>query len=908
MGLLSAFRIAFIVMVSVFVLISMLIGLKRGLVKSVNRLVMLLVAVLLSVLTCNIIINCFGSQISNVILTNLNDMGAIAQMEELFTASPTLEQYLPTLAMCLVAPVVFFVLFIVYAVLTLIIGAIINIFLKNLRQRENGTIPRVLGMAISAVCGLIIVVSLLTPFAGYAINVSNVYTRIESEGLIETTEDPSAKKLGEDIKGFKNEFIINFVYTLSSPMFKGVTNYRNADGKTQNVVDDVNSMLEFIPPVMNLSEMDFADIKNLDLTPLKQIVGGIGDNAQMRAIVAEILSYASGKWLNNEQFMGLNIKEQLPQDLKSALDPALLKLNKTTKDTVEADLNEFISEIELLKEVYPAAEEISKMDFSDVKSINTVPFLTIANTIGDTKIVKEIVVNVMRDAGNRWLQSQAFMDINIEAMLPADLQNCLMPAYERFANTSKDSIVEDLYDFVSVLDSVKNVYADFEKISALDFSSSTAFMNIDTKCFYDLADHASSTTLGNKVLANVLSRAGDRWVNGQMFMDINIDDKLPEDLKGSLNPIFELLSNSTENTLKADLTEFAYLIDDMKVIYSNIDGFTNNNFDIGSLKTLDVSSIRAISKAVKEAKSSVTDDVTANIFVRLGTNWKAQQPFMNVNLEVSLHEDLKNVFTPSYEMFEQTTPQTVADDIDKFATLFEDVRNIFLDIDEIHSLTISSVADIETMNTASLHKMAEHSSNCQPLSKQVIANVISRAGTNWGASLVYLSININEMLPADLTGMLNPAFTLLASSNVDTVSGNLEDFALLFDDLKVIFGNLNDITTQKFDAQNIDNLNVAPIRAMAASVDSATSSLTAETVAIVLNKAGTNWLDSKEFLGLNIKEQLPDGFKDSLDTSLTALKNSTKQTASNSLNAFADEVEEYVAAYKRLHELLPPQV
>ncbi len=900
--ILTVINIAFWVIVGLFVLISTLIGLKRGLVKSVNRLIMLIISILLAVLTCNLIISLSGEQISNVVITQINNSGAIAEFDELFTASPTLEQYLPTLAMHLVAPVLFLFLFILYALLTLIIGAIINIFLKKLREKESGVLSRVLGMVTSAVCGLIISVSILMPFAGYGFNASKVYTELENEGLIETTEAEGANELADGLRGIKDQFIVNFVYTLSSPMFNGVTTYKNIEGKNSNVVEDVYSILEFVPEVMNLSKMDFTDVENIDLSPLKNIVSGMGENAQMKTIVAEILSYASGKWLNNESFMGLNIKEQLPEDLKFALDPALIKLKATTKDTVVDDLNDFINEIETLKSVYPAVKEISEMNYSDIKSINTVPFSQIANAIGNTETVKEIVVNVMREAGGRWLENRSFMDINIEEMLPEDLKNCLTPAYERFVNTSTATVVDDLNDFVSVLESVKLVYADFDEISKLDFSGAESIMNIDTKCFYDLADHASSTELGNKVLANVLSNAGKKWASGQSFMQTNINENLPDDLKNTFDPMFTLLSNSTDKTLKNDLTEFALLLDDMKGIYKKIDGFTKQEFNHESLKTFDTSIIRDISTDLKGAKSQLTDDVTANIIMKLGQNWQALKPFMGVNIEEKLTDDLKNTFTPAYKMFAETSAQTVAADIDKFATLFEDVRNVLLDIDEIKTLTFNTTSDIQNINTAAFHSLAEHS-NCQKLSSEVIANIVSRAGTNWANSQTYMGININAQLSNDLDGMFTSAFTLLGLSTYETVSGNLEQFACLFDDMKGIIGDVDGMANQKFDSDNIEKIDVAPIRTISTGVENAKSTLTSEVVAKVMNNAGTKWLEPSQFMGLDIKAQLPNEYKNSLDGSLNTLKVTTKDSVSGDLNAFADSINSLVNTYKYFKNL-----
>jgi len=189
------------------------------------------------------------------------------------------------------------------------------------------------------------------------------------------------------------------------------------------------------------------------------------------------------------------------------------------------------------------------------------------------------------------------------------------------------------------------------------------------------------------------------------------------------------------------------------------------------------------------------------------------------------------------------------------------------------------------------------------VSKKVIANIVNRAANNWNNGQPFMSVNFTEKLPTDLNGMFTPAFNLLALSTYETVNTDLEQFALLLDDLKVIFGNLNGLLNQKFDSENIDKVDATPITNISKNIENASSTLTKETMARVCNNAGTNWLKPTTFLGLNIKEQLPNGFENSLNTSLNKLKNTTEDSVCDDLNSFADEINNYVELYKFLNGL-----
>lgn len=790
MDVLSIIRIAFLAIIGLFVVICLLVGLKRGLTKSVHRLIWLVISVLLAVLASNIALNIASETVTDFAMEQLAGSGAMEQIGELFVASPTLEHYLPTLALHLVAPILFLVFFIIFAILTAIIGAIINIFLKKLKAMEKGPLPRLGGMFVSAIGGLLIAVSLLTPFAGYMVTVSNVYAKVEEIGVM--GEDGLDEETSTLLTGIKDDGAIKFVYTLSTPMFKGVTSYTNADGRKSNVVDDLNAILDFVPAVMGIAELNFNDIENLDLTPFKNIVNKIGDNVQMRAIVAEILSYATTKWYNGEEFMGISVKAQLPEDLDFILDPILVKLKDTTKTTVKADLNSFITEIDTLKTVYPAVMEISEMNFSDLKSLDTTPFTTIAETIGDTAIVKEIVVSVMQRAGGNWLDAKAFMNINIEETLPEDLKGCLTPAYEVLAYCSDNTIVEDLEKFISVLDAFKYISGDLDALTNLDFNGTDAISNMDTTCLHDLVEHTSSSELVSEILANVLSKAGTKWASGQTFMDVNFEESLPEDMQGALTPAFELVATSTKDNLKANLTAFANLFDDMKAVYAKLDGFKDVNLNPDNLDSFDTSAIKGIATAIDEAKS--------------------------------------------------------------------------------------------------------------PLTAEVVAIIIAKAGTNWENSMPFMGMNIEETLPEDLKGTLTSAFTYLASSTKDNVSEHIEQFALLFDDMKDVIADVDGMTEQQFGADALDSVNVSFIRKIAATTENASSCLTADIVAAIVGKAGSAWLVPSEFMGLNIKAQLPENYKNNLDSSLNALANTTGETVCEDLNDFADSINVLVNTYKYMQE------
>ena len=79
------------------------------------------------------------------------------------------------------------------------------------------------------------------------------------------------------------------------------------------------------------------------------------------------------------------------------------------------------------------------------------------------------------------------------------------------------------------------------------------------------------------------------------------------------------------------------------------------------------------------------------------------------------------------------------------------------------------------------------------------------------------------------------------------------------------------------------------------------SDLTKPIIANLIARAGTKWLDGEAFLGLDLKGQLPDGYKNFFDAVLGVMKNTTSDTLVNDLTDFANTVVDVVATFSASH-------
>ena len=557
MDYLTIVNIVYLAVVGFFVLIGIFVGLARGLVRSLSRLICLIISALGAMLITMMLVNILGPKASEMLLNLDFVKSMLANLGELVDASPTLTTYAPTLLLAALGPIVFVILFIILSLFNLILGRIFNYLFGKMIPNEKSGFSRLFGMIISVACGVVISACLMMPITGYVVNASKTYKKLEAENIVVPNND-QGKNIAKALRGADELVIIKAENLMTSYIFSLTTSYVMPNGVSGNFVSDVDAFINVVPSVMNLSAMDFSDIENIDLSPLRGILAGINDNQSVSAIIAEILSYASGKWLNNEPFMELNIKDELPEDIKDAFDPALEKLNATTYKTVTDDLNDFIDEIEALSKAYPAINEISEGDYSDPSKIDVSPYETIVDAIDNTDITKAIVANVIAKAGEKWAAGQDFMGLNIEEQLPEELKGILVPSYEMFASSKKDTVVDNIRSFIKLLTDVKDIAVKLTTLTDQGFDASN-LANVDETPVKDIASlvEKSNSPLTKTVIASLISKAGEKWLNGEDFMGLNIKEEVPDDYKNSFDNVLVFMKDTTAETVVEDIRAFA---------------------------------------------------------------------------------------------------------------------------------------------------------------------------------------------------------------------------------------------------------------------------------------------------------------------------------------------------------------
>jgi hypothetical protein len=97
------------------------------------------------------------------------------------------------------------------------------------------------------------------------------------------------------------------------------------------------------------------------MTAFDELIVKVDKNETLKKVVATVLNDAGNAWGGNPPtaFMGINIKESLPDEYKNMFDSSIESFKTTTKDTVTRDLTSFSNTLKSYKNAIKYAKTLT---------------------------------------------------------------------------------------------------------------------------------------------------------------------------------------------------------------------------------------------------------------------------------------------------------------------------------------------------------------------------------------------------------------------------------------------------------------------------------------------------------------------------------------------------------------------
>lgn len=363
-----------------------LVGLKRGLFRSGMRIASFIIAFVIALILTNIISGGVGYFINNSI--------QIEQIEELVTASPTLENLILFICVKAAAPILFIIIFTVLNLLLLIPHCIVSHCMK-LKDKEievlGVTKKRIFGSLAGFIGGFMLFAVLAFPLVGYV----DIVDIAAQEALVSMTDmansgtdsDGGSLTQAVDVLDQVTEYtgaatsdpILCAVRTMGGgALFDNLTSGEvNGSHMTlRKEVSNVGKIVSEIAPVASTEPKDWDDEQ---IEALNGIVEVIPDSEILTAVASEIVSYAGNRWKDGDSFMNIEAisfldEEGNPTKGEHFIEYVYELLATTDKTTLYGDLKTLVNTMSYVVDY--GAIGVFYNDYSDIDVFTSEGFVS----------------------------------------------------------------------------------------------------------------------------------------------------------------------------------------------------------------------------------------------------------------------------------------------------------------------------------------------------------------------------------------------------------------------------------------------------------------------------------------------------------------------------------------------------
>ncbi len=351
--ILSIFTWAALGFAVVMILINLFLARRRSWITAVIRISLTVITAIVSVPIARKLANVLTDVAYDKVMPTLEgvELSEGLSVGELLSAVPAGAEGARVLVSLLVAPLIFFLVFILLRGLLAIITSIVACFVPPLKEKNLRSVT----MPVGAVNGLLIAMVVLIPLCGFmvvgghmlqsAADTAQACNSPEVDAMLTDlgTDRSSLHELGDE---FERHPVVLVVHsTIGRPVFKSLTTAELDSAETHNVVIKMNLEEELGGLVRAgvyvfdaLDSFQKEDFTPEDKSKLFKIEENVLDSEWRTMMVTDLLTTAATSWRKGDAFLGV-ARPALDPAMDPTLNALLDILSKETVATLEADFN-----------------------------------------------------------------------------------------------------------------------------------------------------------------------------------------------------------------------------------------------------------------------------------------------------------------------------------------------------------------------------------------------------------------------------------------------------------------------------------------------------------------------------------------------------------------------------------------
>ena len=327
------------------------------------------------------------------------------------------------------------------------------------------------------------------------------------------------------------------------------------------VADSVKAVKDIMPSVDSFVKSS-GSIETMDDQAIRDIGAVLAQNDAFRSMAAGVVNQVATKWLNGEEFMGINLAEKLGTELKPVFDPMLNDMATCTKDNIVGVINDMADTIQAVKPLIPAVKEFVD-SVGDLSSINDQAIRNIVEILADNEKLRILATDTINTASTKWLNNEAFMGINLAEKLDPELKSLFDPILADMSACTPDTIVDVLNNMADSVKSVQSIIP-----SAKEFVNSVSSIStLNDQAVRDIGKVLEDNDEFRAMATDIINTAATKWLNGEEFMGYNLQEKFDSDYQMVLDLMLKDLSECTPDNVVEVLNKIANSIETVREVF-----------------------------------------------------------------------------------------------------------------------------------------------------------------------------------------------------------------------------------------------------------------------------------------------------------------------------------------------------
>ena len=327
------------------------------------------------------------------------------------------------------------------------------------------------------------------------------------------------------------------------------------------VADSVKAVKDIMPSVDSFVKSS-GSIETMDDQAIRDIGAVLANNDAFRSMAAGVVNQVATKWLNGEEFMGINLAEKLGTELKPVFDPMLNDMATCTQDNIVGVINDMADTIQAVKPLIPAVKEFVD-SVGDLSSINDQAIRNIVEILADSEKLRILATDTINTAATKWLNNEAFMGINLAEKLDPELKSLFDPILVDMSACTPDTIVDVLNNMADSVKSVQSIIP-----SAKEFVNSVSSIStLNDQAVRDIGKVLEDNDEFRAMATDIINTAATKWLNGEEFMGYNLQEKFDSDYQMVLDLMLKDLSECTPDNVVEVLNKIANSIETVREVF-----------------------------------------------------------------------------------------------------------------------------------------------------------------------------------------------------------------------------------------------------------------------------------------------------------------------------------------------------